>query len=51
MGVFHIFEIVQMVPNRAKHLIYTYASEAQADPRNIQNGASREISQLLKVVN
>ena len=23
MGVFHIFQIAQMVPNRAKHHIYT----------------------------
>ena len=24
MGVFHVFKIVQMVPNRAKHLILFY---------------------------
>ena len=24
MGAFHIFQIAQMVPNRAKDLIYTY---------------------------
>ena len=27
MGVFHVFKIVQMVPNRAKHYIYMNAIE------------------------
>ena len=26
MGIFHVFQIVQMVPNRAKHNIYSLMS-------------------------
>ena len=34
MGIFHVFKIVQMVPNRLKHLIYDFMNNGKCDPHD-----------------
>ena len=35
MGVFHVFKIVQMVPNRAKHHIYNCCNKQKLQPKTL----------------